>query len=100
MLANTLEGPDEGRVLRDKMRFRYSYRQFVTPGEPIRLAQRLRPRREAVEYIHVGRAPRPFWNMDAAAPGKYVDFVDLRRLQVERPRIARPSSSARPGGCG
>ena len=65
--------------------------QRIAPGERVGIGERRGPRIEAVEQVEGGRAQRPAGDLEPATPGKYVDFVDLGRLQLQRPRICQPT---------
>src|SRR3546814_9451895 len=42
---------------------------------------------------------RAIGDLQPAAPGKYIDFLDLGRLQLQRLRIAAPCGAHRPCFC-
>src|SRR3546814_11589716 len=69
------------------------------PSDLIRVEQRGAPFLEAVEQVEMARKGRAIGDLQPAAPGKYIDFLDLGRLQLQRLRIAAPCGAHRPCFC-
>src|SRR3546814_8252775 len=95
-LAHAVERADKGRVVFGLARLPNRRRKAVAPGEGIRVEQRGAPFLEAVEQVEMARKGRAIGDLQPAAPGKYIDFLDLGRLQLQRLRIAAPCGAHRP----
>src|SRR3546814_16497336 len=98
-LAHAVERADKGRVVFGLARLPNRRRKAVAPGEGIRVEQRGAPFLEAVEQVEMARKGRAIGDLQPAAPGKYIDFLDLGRLQLQRLRIAAPCGAHRPCFC-
>lgn len=95
-LAHALDHTDEGRMLG---RFRWladRRRQGVTPGEPVLIPQALVPGGEGIERIEMGGATGPAGYWKAAAPRKYINFIDLESLHLEGARVPAPGGPCCP----
>lgn len=99
MLADPIERADQRRMVRGYLDLADRGRERVAPGEGVGIAQRRFPGGKAIEQVEVGRPQRPAGDLQPAAPGKYVNFVDLGRLQLQGPGVATPGGAACPGRC-
>lgn len=95
-LADGIERADKGGVLGRRCWISDRGRQAVAPAKPIVILQRCSPFREAVEQVEMAGEGRTTRDFEVAAPRKYVNFLNLGRLQLQGPRIAAPRGARGP----